>query len=80
MLNEEALAGVKDILDLPLPSGNEVTYDSEETRFKKWIRERIDWIDKNISSIDKFASGTKVTFKVGKKYIILPILCREQKI
>ena len=67
MLNEEALAGVKDVPDLPLPSGNEVTYDSEETRFKKWIRERIDWIDKNISSIDKFASGTKVTFKVGKK-------------
>ena len=32
MLNEEALAGGEDILDLPLPSGNEVTYDSEETK------------------------------------------------
>ena len=55
--------------DLSGTSRNNVTYDSEETRFKKWIRERIDWIDKNISSIDSFTSGAKLTFKVdGKKY------------
>ena len=57
-----------------------MTYDSEETRFKKWIRERIDWIDKNISSIDKFASGTKVTFKVGKKVYYTADFVSGQKI
>lgn len=32
---------------------NKVTYDSEVERFKRWIRERIDWIDENLSSLRK---------------------------
>lgn len=61
---------VKDfLLGVSEAPANKVTYDAEVTRFKQWIRERIDWIDNNISSIDTFAAGTKLTFKVdGKVY------------
>ncbi len=60
---------VREGLDLPATANKKITYDEEETRFKQWIRERIAWIDKNISSIDTFTSGTKMTFKVdGKTY------------
>lgn len=65
-------AKVNDILGTSSDISKNVTYDSEETRFKQWIKERIDWIDKNISSIDTLVSGTTLTFKVdGKVYDVV---------
>lgn len=67
--DEFAFAAAEDIQDSSTDTATAPSYDSEETRFKTWIRERIAWIDKNISSIDKFATGTQITFKVdGKVY------------
>ena len=46
-----------------------ITYDSEEQRLKQWIRERIDWIDKNISSINDYCASRQFVFMVnGKTY------------
>lgn len=40
-----------------------ITYDSEEQRLKQWIRERIDWIDKNISSINDYCASRQFVFR-----------------
>ncbi len=43
-----------------------VSYDSEVARLKRWISERVSWVDANINKSMDTASHT-VTFKVGKK-------------
>ncbi len=47
----------------------EVTYDSEVERLKSWIKERVEWIDENLDSLQK--SYYTVTFQVdGKDYAV----------
>ena len=43
-----------------------MTYDTEVARLKRWISERISWVDANIEKSMEPSSKT-ITFKVGKK-------------
>ncbi len=43
-----------------------ISYDSEVARLKRWISERVSWVDANINKSMESSSNI-VTFKVGKK-------------